>query len=299
MTRSREIANDEGYTVVHSLTDCVFMHKPGVTRADAMRLSRRITNEVGVPMDVEGVYKWLVLLPSKTHSPSYEKRSGGPPSYDHAGVVGVPNRYYGKFEDGTVKVRDIEVQRHSTPEWIYNVQQGMLDVFAEADSAEDFLACIPHALQVAKSAAISMRRREIAPEELGLMLQTRMGPDDYVANTNTKAALKALKTAGVERKPGEYVKYVVTRRRGPWRARVMPVELAKRDQNWISGKTQEYDVGFYVRLLARSVETMLSPFGYDEEALYRWLMGETRRPRGPKARRFDVTPVNWIRPRRA
>src|SRR5919108_3012650 len=121
MTRARQVAHEEGYEVVHTLTDCTFLQKKGVTRADAMRVARRITREVGVPMDVEGVYKWVVFLPSKTHSTSSD--------------VGVPNRYYGKFEDGTLKVRGIEVQRHSTPEWIYATQQGMLDVLSEADDA--------------------------------------------------------------------------------------------------------------------------------------------------------------------
>ncbi|MEA3137152.1 MAG: polymerase, partial [Thermoplasmata archaeon] len=101
MTRAREIANEEGYRMVHELTDCAFLQRKGVTREDALRLARRITLDVGVPLEVEGVYRWLVLLPSKLHSTT--------------SPVGVPNRYYGKFEDGTLKVRGIEVQRHSTP----------------------------------------------------------------------------------------------------------------------------------------------------------------------------------------
>src|SRR5918911_313143 len=52
MTRAREVAQREGYTMVHELTDCVFLHRPGVTRADALHVARRITDEVGVPMDV-------------------------------------------------------------------------------------------------------------------------------------------------------------------------------------------------------------------------------------------------------
>ncbi|MES2155032.1 MAG: DNA polymerase domain-containing protein [bacterium] len=264
MTRAREVAQREGYTMVHALTDCVFLHKPGITRADAVHVSHLVSKEVGVPMDVEGVYRWLVLLPSKTHSTSSE--------------VGVPNRYYGKFEDGTLKVRGIEVQRHSTPPFLYDVQQGMLDVFAEADDAKGFLLRIPRALAVAKEAAGRLRRREVDPEDLGLMLQARMSVEDYSANTGTKAALRLLRDAGTERKPGEYVKYVVSRQTGPWDARVKPVELLGKQSPWFGSPRETYSIDAYVRLLARNVETLLSPFGYREDALYAWLCGRTKMP---------------------
>jgi DNA polymerase II len=271
MTRAREVAQQEGFTMVHELTDCVFLHKPGITRDDAARIARRITKEVGVPMDVEGVYRWLVLLPSKTHSTS--------------SPVGVPNRYYGKFHDGTLKVRGIEVQRHSTPPFLFDVQQGMLDVLAEADDASGFLRRIPRALRVAKLAAERLRRREVAAEDLGLMMQARMSVEEYRANTATKAALLRLRDAGTERKPGEYVKYVLTRGEGPWEGRATPVELLEEESPWFGALPDTYDVDAYVRLLARQVETLLSPFGYQEEALYGWLCGRAKRP-------FSLAQVN-------
>lgn len=268
MTRARKIAQREGFTMVHALTDCAFLHKPGVTRDQAVRLCGLVAKEVKVPMDVEGVYRWLVLLPSKTHSTSSE--------------VGVPNRYYGKFEDGTLKVRGIEVQRHSTPPFLYDVQQGMLDVLVEADDARGFLERIPRALAVAKAAAGRLRRREVDPEDLGLMLQARMSVEEYAANTGTKAALKLLRDAGTERKPGEYVKFVVSRTTGPWDARVKPVELMGEASPWFGAPAETYAVDAYLRLLARNVETLLSPFGYTEEGVLAWLRGNSKRP-GPTA----------------
>lgn len=263
MTRAREVAQAHGYHMVHALTDCVFLQKPGITRADAMRIARRITDEVEVPMDVEGVYKWLVLLPSKTHSTASD--------------VGVPNRYYGKFEDGTLKVRGIEVQRHSTPPFLYDTQQAMLDAFAEADDAAGFVLRIPKALRVAKAAAEKLQARRVATDELGSMVQTRMAVEEYAANTGTKAALWALRDAGTERKPGEYVKYVVTRKSGPWRGRVAPVELIDEPTTWFGSTEKTYHIDHYVRLLARNVETLLSPFGYTEDRVHAWLSGKSKR----------------------
>jgi DNA polymerase II len=261
MTRAREVAQDQGYEMVHCMTDCVFLHRPGITRADAHRAARAITRAVGVPMDVEGVYKWVVFLPSKTHSTT--------------SAVGVPNRYYGKFEDGTLKVRGIEVQRHSTPPFLFDAQQAMLDIFLEADSADGFRARIPAALGVAKQAADRLRARQVAPQDLGIMVQATQAVEEYRANTGTKAALLRLREAGTERRPGEYVKYVIQRGSGPWQGRVMPVELLGSGP---FGQGATYDIQAYLRLLARSVETLLSPFGYEEEPLYRWLSGRWPAP---------------------
>lgn len=265
MTRAREVAHAHGFTMVHTLTDCVFLHKPGLTRSDATGIATRIKDEVGVPMDVEGLYRWLVLLPSKTHSKQLSD-------------VGVPNRYYGKFEDGNLKVRGIEVQRHSTPPFLYDVQQAMLDVLAEADDPDGFLRRIPRALHVAKEGALRLRRRQVAVQDLGLMVQARMAVEDYVATTGTRSALRQLRDAGTERRPGEYVKYVVQRADGPRDARARPVELLGTASRWFGAAPETYHVEAYVRLLARSVETLLTPFGYHEDGLHEWLMGRSPRP---------------------
>ncbi|MBI2078372.1 MAG: hypothetical protein HYT80_08415 [Euryarchaeota archaeon] len=265
MTRAREVAQEDGYVMVHAMTDCAFLQKKGVTRDDAQNVARRISEEVGVPMDVEGVYRWVVFLPSKTHSTASE--------------VGVPNRYYGLFEDGRLKVRGIEVQRHVTPGWVYETQQGMLDVFAKARTGDEFRARIPEALAVAKRAAEALRGRKVATQELGLMIQATMPVEGYRANTNTKHSLKRLRDEGTERLPGEYVKYVVARRDGPGAGRSIPVELLESGNKWIPSGRAPYHVDFYLRLLARSVETLLSTFGYEEEPLFEWLRGRAALPR--------------------
>lgn len=265
MTRARTVAQAEGFQMVHELTDCAFLQKKGLTRADALRVARRITKEVGVPMQVEGIYRWLVLLPSKTHSTT--------------SPVGVPNRYYGKFEDGTLKVRGIEVQRHSTPPFLYDVQERMLQVLAEADDAAGFLARIPLALRIAKEAARQLIGHEVDPRQLGLTIQATRAVEEYTVDTGAKAALRQLRAAGTEKRPGEYVQYVLTRTGGPRDARARPVALLGRASPWLGEVPETYDVDAYLRLLARQTETILAPFGYEEETLHAWLSGKGRSPR--------------------
>jgi DNA polymerase elongation subunit (family B) len=271
MTRAREIARDMGFEMIHAMTDCAFLQRRGVTKAEAFRVARRISSDLGLAMDVEGLYSWIVFLPSKTHSTS--------------STVGVPNRYYGRFEDGQLKVRGIDVQKHITPGWIYDTQQGMLDVFAQARDAAAFKARIPEALEVSKRASERLRRREVEASELGVMVQATKGVGEYVANTNTKAALRRLEAAGTRRQPGEYVKFVVARSVGPWDSRSTPVELMGKPGPLGTTPRPSYDINHYLRLLARSVETLLAPFGYEEDALFEWLKGRSANPKSPATRR--------------
>lgn len=278
MTQARAIANDMGMEMLHSMTDCAFF-RPLHGKLDnntVRRFIRRVQNKVGVLMDVEGIYRWVVFLPSKTHSKS------GP------GTVGVPNRYYGKFQDGTLKVRGIEVQRHSTPDWIHDVQQGMLDILVEADDPDGFLARIPRALDVAKDAARRLRDRLVDPKELGTMVQATREVEAYRAETNTKHALRRLRDAGTERKPGEYVKYVVARQEGPKESRVVPIELFGKQTAWFGTPKVAYHAEHYLRLLARSIETLLAPFGYAEDPVLDWLAGRADKPMPVAPKRVDV-----------
>ena len=109
--------------------------------------------------------------------------------------------------------------------------------------------------------------------------------------------MRKLRDAGTERRPGEYVKYVITRTEGPWNGRVTPIELFGEKSEWVEHAPVPYHVGAYLRLLARSVETLLSPFGYTEDALYDWFVGAAKRPFSftrldafaPKVRRLAST----------
>ena len=77
------------------------------------RCWRRSTTKTGLQISLEGVYRWLAFLPSRT-----EPR------------VAVANRYFGAFEDRTLKVRGIEARRRDTPRFIKETQLEMLEILA-------------------------------------------------------------------------------------------------------------------------------------------------------------------------
>lgn len=249
MNEAKTLVEAEGFEVLHQITDCVLLRKPGARRQEVLNVANRIKTKTKAHIDIEGHYKWLMLLDSKTHSTEDE-------------VVGVPNRYYGLFEDGELKIRGIELRRHSTPPFIQQAQQGMLDIFKQAQDPQQFLDRVPEALQVAKQAARRLKARQVPHEDLVLLSRTRQSVEEYQNETPTKVALRKLRDAGIELKPGQSVPYVITRSKGVPDQRSVPAPLWGRGP--FEGGTQ-YDVEAYLRLLARSVETLLSPLGYAEE----------------------------------
>jgi DNA polymerase elongation subunit (family B) len=110
-----ETVEDAGYSVLHGIIDSLWIKpKPGCVKPT--KLSRMISNNTGVRMDLEGHYKWIVFLPSKNLD------------------VGALNRYYGMFDDGKIKVRGIELRQKNSPVFLNNMQKDMLNVFSKADT---------------------------------------------------------------------------------------------------------------------------------------------------------------------
>ncbi len=83
-----------GFEVVHGIVDSLWVKKPGATESDFEELRREIQAAIGLPLAFDGIYRWVAFLPSRMHED-----------------VPVLNRYFGIFEDGSMKVRGIELRR--------------------------------------------------------------------------------------------------------------------------------------------------------------------------------------------
>jgi DNA polymerase I len=93
-----------GYEVLHGIIDSLWLKGTGRNSRDHERLRQAIQHETGMPLGLEGVYHWIVFLPRKARS------------------TGTLNHYYGLFEDGTLKIRGLELRRSDTPQLIRNAQ---------------------------------------------------------------------------------------------------------------------------------------------------------------------------------
>jgi DNA polymerase elongation subunit (family B) len=245
LVRSMHIAETHGYEVVHGIVDSLWL-RPLPGHASVEEVVQRIQDDIGLPLDLEGTYRWIVFLPCKTTG------------------VGALNRYYGLLEDGEMKLRGIEVRRHDTPPFVVQAQTGMLEVFRQAQNAREFQDAIPAAIQVLREAAGNLRKGRVPLEDLVISKVVTKPLEDYVVLNYTAAALRQLKARGFKTEPGEYIRYVITdRRTRDYRRKVKFAAFLQ------EGDTP--DEWEYLRLLARSGETLLAPFGYTEGGLLREL----------------------------
>ena len=112
LLRAKEIAEAQGYTMLHAIVDSLWVKREN---PDLPALAEAIRRETGMPVGVEGMYRWIGFLPSRMNP-----------------RVAVHNRYCGAFEDGTLKVRGLELRRHDTPKIVRRMQERLLQQMAQA-----------------------------------------------------------------------------------------------------------------------------------------------------------------------
>jgi DNA polymerase elongation subunit (family B) len=239
LLKTARLAEDRGFEVIHGIVDSLWIKKAGVTPKEVAEFCREASSLVGVPLNVEGKYRWIVFLPSKILP-----------------EVPVLNRYYGAFEDGRIKMRGIEARRGDTPPFIEKAQVEMIKVLAKASDFESFLNRVPEALSVLKEYASKLISGQVSVSDLLISKRLSMHPSDYMHDVFQAVAARQLLTAGFDVHPGQTVQYLIVdaENRSP-NKRVKAVQL-------LNAK-QKYDVAKYLEMLLEAGETILSPFGYD------------------------------------
>jgi DNA polymerase-2 len=176
--------------------------------------------------------------------------------------VAVANRYFGAYEDGSVKVRGIEARRHDTPPFIKDTQLEMLALLSKAQGIEGFRAAVPRVMAFVLDRLAALRAGEVAMRDLFVTHRLSRKPDEYRVLTPAARVALQLTAAGVELSPGEMLRFVYVP--GPEKVRAWEGDLGD----------QTYDVGAYVELLTRAVESVLAPVGVDRATLDMWLLGQ-------------------------
>ena len=140
--KQSHLAEEQGFEVIHGIVDSLWLKKKDATIEDYSQLCEVITNEIGVPINFEGHYKWIVFLPSRLHP-----------------RLSVLNRYFGVMENGKIKVRGLEVRRRDTPRFIFDAQTEMINTLATANNTAELYQKIPEALNVLKTIGNATRWR--------------------------------------------------------------------------------------------------------------------------------------------
>jgi DNA polymerase elongation subunit (family B) len=243
LLRASKIAEEKGFEVIHGIVDSLWLKKLGASNSEFTSLCMEVEEKIGPSISLEGLYRWIVFLPSKV-------RAGVP----------VLNRFYGVFEDRGLKARGIMMRRGDTPELIKRAQSEMLDKVAKAWSVKEFERMIPEALEVLTKYAWELMSWRARAENLAMYRQLSQHPSAYRAEVHTAIAARQMLEAGIELNPGQTIAYVVTR------AEAKTSRLKVRALPLMSGSAR-YDRRWYLELLLGAAEELFGPFGYTKERI--------------------------------
>jgi len=238
MLRSAEIAERHGYRVLHGIVDSLWLEGNGSPKA----VAEHLRNDIGIPVEIEGVYKWIVFLPCK--------------SID----VGAMNRYYGLFENGEMKIRGIETRRSDTPEIVKKAQYEMLDILSKAENSHEFKETIPEALGALKVWAERVVYGDVDLEDLIFTSRVSKSLEEYAHFSNQVAALTQLEEHMVDVNPGEIVRYMLVNSESMKASGRLKIADLVEDGD-------EYDKKKYVEHLFKAGESLFQSFGYNLERI--------------------------------
>ena len=240
---AKEVAERAGYHMLHALTDALWVQKPGATTEDFEQLAGHITEQTRIPIALEGVYRWVAFLPSRRDA-----------------RVSVPNRYFGLFESGELKVRGIELRRSDTPMFIKQFQARALELWSPCRSRRECDARVPEILKEVETRLADLRGGQMAPEDLAISLRISRDPLEYRVASLTAIVSQELAARGVSLSPGERIQCIITDADA-----ALPCDRAKALAH-LDG-TVTYDQEKYEEFLFKAAESLLIHFGWTFDKL--------------------------------
>jgi DNA polymerase elongation subunit (family B) len=234
-------AEEQRFRVLHAIVDSIWVQKHGdrnPSQCDYDALKQTIENKTNFAISLEGVYKWIAFVPSKSND-----------------ILGVPNRYFGVFQDGTLKLRGIEARRHDTPIFFSNYQQLILNTLSEANTINEVKSMFPKIHRIFQTHLRFLKERRVSLNELAFTKRISKNYNEYEdRNTVEHNAILNLSGGGKSLKAGQILKYIVTDYyRKNSKKRSIPIEL-------INSRTK-YDIKRYSELLREVTNTITEPFG--------------------------------------
>jgi DNA polymerase elongation subunit (family B) len=253
LLKAAHTAEKHGFEVVHGIVDSLWLKKRDATVEEYTGLCKIISERVGVPINFEGRYKWIVFLPSKTHP-----------------RIGVLNRYYGVMENGKVKVRGLEVRRRDTPRFVYDAQKEMIETLASANNSIELRQRIPEALEVVKKYRQKLLDGEVPIWDLIVTKHLSRNPKRYRQHASQVIAAEQLIKEGADVHAGTNIRFLFTHAEDKRHdRRVRAAQLIEEDV--------KPDMRKYLLLLYSSAANLLSFQGFTAKSVYDALRGQTQK----------------------
>jgi len=171
LLQAKEICEDEGFELLHAITDSLWIWKEGLREEEVLGLCQKISEATGITMTLEGIYQWMAFLPSRKNPESP-----------------VANRYFGLFKNGRIKGRGLTFRRSDMPPLIQEAQIRMIEVLAEAKNIDDYRSKIPKILDLLLEYGQMLKDGQTKNEDLAIAKRISQEPDEYKVDSLTALA---------------------------------------------------------------------------------------------------------------
>ena len=236
MAKVYDIARVKGFKTAYSDTDSIFVKKENASTEEFENLAKEIETATRLPIKVDRIYKFLVLLPMKTDKNLCSTK-----------------RYYGKLLDGKLDFKGIEYRRRDYPEYIKDFQAKLADKLLSGNNIVEVYENLRICYKMITQAINELEENKIPVKKL--VIKKILRRSNYRILAAHYVAALQLKLNGYNLIPGETVEfiYVNSRHDNPM----------MRVQAWKLYDGRSYDKRKYIQLLLDAAESILIPFGFN------------------------------------
>ncbi len=229
-------AQKEGFFVLYSDTDSVFLTLDGKSKNDASSFAESINLELPglMELEYEGFYPSGIFVSAKL------------------GPFGAKKKYALMSEQGTLKIKGFETVRRNWSFIAKDVQENVLGIILRENDTMK-------ALEYVKNIVSDLRNKKVPIERVVIHTQLQKDILDYANKGPHVAVAQRLKNKGRDISPGTIIKYVVTQGNDIIRNRSkLPEEV----------KEGDYDADYYINnQVIPAVERIFNVLGYKKEDL--------------------------------
>ena len=168
-----------GFEVLHCIVDCLW------SLGSQFLYSKRPWRETGILTEVD-TYDWITFLPMSDGTGAY-------------------NRYFGRLNNGKMKIRGVMARKGDTPEYVNKMQQEVFEVLAEAKSLVDLKRIEPKAREVYRRYLGELDYADVKE----LAIRRRVSRLNYFRRCAEASAVQAHMKQGIPLAPGMEIGYVV------------------------------------------------------------------------------------------
>ena len=233
ITMIAEMAKQHGFEVIYGDTDSIFLKVGEKSKEDVMQFLNEVNSKLPgiMELEFEGLYKRGLFV---------KRKSGG---------GGAKKRYALIDYEGNMVIRGFERVRRDWSKLARETQEKTLYYVLNGE--------VEKAVEYVKSVIERLKKGEVDKEELCIYTTITRGLDSYEQIGPHVAAAKKAVARGLEIKPGETIKYIITRGSG-----------SISDRAELSVFAESYDPEYYIHhQVLPAAMRVLGVLGYTEDMI--------------------------------